>query len=170
MLTAMNREEGDIASFFVEDLGLALAPKMCLDQSQTFEEVKYWWEFTVGRKKNDRPITDLRTGQILIGVCCRNKKKYPFFSWPAPSRCSKACVYQVSLKNSKSWMRRTNIKSNLTPKIDYILKPSNYDAKPWFLHLTARKSKSPRRFLRIRPWNFAYVCNCLLYTSPSPRD
>ena len=51
MLTAMNREEGDIASFFVEDLGLALAPKMCLDQSHTFEEVKKRYAFTVGKKK-----------------------------------------------------------------------------------------------------------------------
>ena len=32
-------EEGDIASFFVENLGLALAPKMCPDQSQAFKEV-----------------------------------------------------------------------------------------------------------------------------------
>ena len=32
-------EEGDIASFFVEGLGLALAPKTCPDQSQAFEEV-----------------------------------------------------------------------------------------------------------------------------------
>ena len=30
---------GDIASVFVQGLGLALAPKMCPDQSQTFKEV-----------------------------------------------------------------------------------------------------------------------------------
>ena len=32
-------KEGDTASFFVKDLGLALAPKMCPDQSQAFKEV-----------------------------------------------------------------------------------------------------------------------------------
>ena len=30
-------EEGDIGRFFVKDLGLALAPKMCPDQSQAFK-------------------------------------------------------------------------------------------------------------------------------------
>ena len=34
----------------------------------------------------------------------------------------------------------------LTPKIEYTLKPSNYDAKPWLLPFTAQKSKFPRRF------------------------
>ena len=32
-------KEGDIASFFVKDLGLALAPKMCPDLSKAFKEV-----------------------------------------------------------------------------------------------------------------------------------
>ena len=39
------------ASFFVKDLGLALAPKMCPDQSQAFKEVNNSQAFTVGRKK-----------------------------------------------------------------------------------------------------------------------
>ena len=43
-------KEGDIASFFVKDLGLALAPKMCPDQSQAFKEVNNREAFT-GRKK-----------------------------------------------------------------------------------------------------------------------
>ena len=44
-------EEGDIASFFVKDLliGLALAPKMCPDQSQAFKAVNSSQAFTVGR-------------------------------------------------------------------------------------------------------------------------
>ena len=41
----------DMAIFFVEDLGLALAPKMCPDQSQAFKEVNDSEAFTVGRKK-----------------------------------------------------------------------------------------------------------------------
>ena len=42
MLTGMNSStvvEGDIANFFVKGLELALAPKMCPGQSQTFKEV-----------------------------------------------------------------------------------------------------------------------------------
>ena len=44
-------EGGDIASFFVEDLGLALAPKMCPDQPQAFKEVNSSKAFSVGSKK-----------------------------------------------------------------------------------------------------------------------
>ena len=46
-------DDGDIAIFFVKDLGLALAPKMCPDQSQAFKEVNNSQAFTVGRKTND---------------------------------------------------------------------------------------------------------------------
>ena len=55
-------KEGDIASFFlVQDLGLALAPKMCPDQSQTFKEVNNSQAFTAWRKKTtlfflDQPL------------------------------------------------------------------------------------------------------------------
>ena len=42
--------EGDIASFFVDDLGLALAPKMCPDQSQAFKLVNNSKASAVGRK------------------------------------------------------------------------------------------------------------------------
>ena len=69
-----------------------------------------------------------------------------FFSGLVVSRCSKACLYKVSRKKSKNWLRRTNFKPNLTPKIEYIRKPGNYNAKPWFSHLTAQNSKCPRRF------------------------
>ena len=107
---------------------------------------------------------DLQRGQVLIGNYCRNKK-WPLFSGPAASRCSKACLYKVSLKKSRNvWLHRTNIKSNLTPKIEYIyiLKPSNYNAKPWFLHLTAQKSKCPRRFWELDPeiLHMCLICPC----------
>ena len=39
------------ASFSVKDLGLALAPKMCPDQSQAFKEVNNSHAFIAGRKK-----------------------------------------------------------------------------------------------------------------------
>ena len=41
----------DMAIFFVEDLGLALAPKMCPDQSQALKEVNNSQAFTTGREK-----------------------------------------------------------------------------------------------------------------------
>ena len=37
---------------------------------------------------------------------------------------------KLRAKYSKDRLRRTNIKSNLTPIIEYTLKPSNDDAKP----------------------------------------
>ena len=40
-------DEGNIASFLVENLGLALAPKMCPDQSQAFKEINNSQAFTV---------------------------------------------------------------------------------------------------------------------------
>ena len=43
--------EGDVASFFVKDLGMALAPKMCPDQSQASKEVNNSQALTVGREK-----------------------------------------------------------------------------------------------------------------------
>ena len=47
-------EEGYIASFFVKDLGLALAPKMCPDQSQAKEVSNS--EAFYRRKKNKLPF------------------------------------------------------------------------------------------------------------------
>ena len=44
-------DEDDTASFFVKELGPALAPKMFPDQSQAFKEVNHSQAFTAGRKK-----------------------------------------------------------------------------------------------------------------------
>ena len=119
--------EGDIASFFVKDLGWALASKMSRP-SQALKEVNTSQAFTVGRKKTNH-----------------------FCSDQAASRFSEACWYKVLRKYSKNWLRETNIKSYLTPKIDSTLKSSNYDAKPWFLHFIAQKSVCPHRFWEIDP-------------------
>ena len=84
------------------------------------------------------------------------------FSWPATSGCSKACLYTVSHKKSNNWLRRTNIQSNLTPEIEHTLKPSNYDAKPWCLRLTAQKSKYLHRFWELDPeiLHTFLICPC----------
>ena len=79
MLAAMKSGRGWLPFFLLKDLGLALAPKMCPDQSQTFEEVNNRWTFTVGRKKMTH-----------------------FFSEPAASRCSKTYLYEFSRKSSKN--------------------------------------------------------------------
>ena len=86
---------------------------------------------------NHRPSKE----SIIDGHLLEEEKKWFFFAGPASSRCSKACLYKVSRKNSKNWLRRTTTTSNLMPKIIYTLKPSNYDAQPWFLHLTALKAR-----------------------------
>ena len=78
-------DEDDIASFFVKDLGPALAPKMCPDQSRAFKEVNNSQAFTVGRKKKVPFFFDDL-----------------FFSGRASSRYSKACLYKVSREYSKN--------------------------------------------------------------------
>ena len=50
MLTAMNSGTGQYSHFFGKDVGLALAPKLCLDQSRAFKGVNSRQVFTVGRK------------------------------------------------------------------------------------------------------------------------
>ena len=50
MLTAMSSGRWH-SQFFLKDLGPALAPKMCPDQSQALKEVNKSKAFTVGRKK-----------------------------------------------------------------------------------------------------------------------
>ena len=55
-----------------------------------------------------------------------------------------------------------NIKSNLTTKIEYTLKSSNYDAKPWFFHFTAQNSNVHAVFERQEPeiLQTCWVCPC----------
>ena len=97
-----------------------------------------------------RPITDLQTGQISIGIYCRKKNDDPFFFWASRFQVLQGMFVQSFARKIEE-LRRTNIKSNLTPKLEYVLKPSNYRANPWFLHLTAQKSKCPRRFWELDP-------------------
>ena len=140
MLTAMISGRGWHSQFFCLGpiIGLALAPKMCPDQSQAFKEFNTSKAFAVGRKKLPR-----------------------FVSGRAASRCSKACLYEVSRNYSKNWLRRTNIKPNLTSTIDYTLKPSNYDAMmpSRDLRTLPHKVQMSTPFLRNRSWNFAHVFN-----------
>ena len=102
MLTAMNSARGWQPVFFVKKdllIGLALAPNMCPDQSQAFEEVNNSQAFSVGRK-HFFPIF--------------------FFSERAASRFSKACLLNepfpgmfeqsfAQIFEEQNWLRRTNI-------------------------------------------------------------
>ena len=140
ILTPMNSRRGWHSQNIVKGPRTCARAKMSHDQSQAFKEVNNSQAFTIGRKK------------------------WPVFDGRA-SRCSKACLRKVSRKYSKNWLcrtSRTNIKSNLTPEVEYTLKPSNYDPMPWFLHFTAQNSKCPRRFWELRPWHFAHVFNVSL--------
>ena len=61
--------EGDIAIFFVKDLGLALAPKMCPNQSQTFKRSNIDRHLTaVGRKKMSHFFFLTSRFQVLQGM------------------------------------------------------------------------------------------------------
>ena len=88
---------------------MALAPKMCPDKSQAFKEVSSSQAVTVGSKKSE-PI-------------------FFFLDEPFPGAPRHVCT------KFRANIRRTdcvgqNNESNLTPKIESTLKPSNYDAKP----------------------------------------
>ena len=87
------------------------------------------------------------------------------FSGQAASRCSKAYLYKVWHETSKNRPRGTNIKLILTPKIGCILKPSNYNAKPWFLHITAQTPQCLRRFWELDPKRLhaCLVCPCRVF-------
>ena len=52
MLTVKESERGERSHFLVKDLGLALARKMCPDQSQAFKGVNHGQANTVGEKEN----------------------------------------------------------------------------------------------------------------------
>ena len=83
----------------------------------------------------------------------------PFFSGPAASRCSNACLYKGSRKKSKNWLRRTNIKSNLTLKIEYFTKTKELRCQAVIFALHHTKVQMSTPFLRVRPWNYAHVFN-----------
>ena len=63
MLTATNSGSGGHSQFFVKDLGLALAPKMC--PSQAFEKVNSSQAYTSGRKKKDLLLSGRSNFQVL---------------------------------------------------------------------------------------------------------
>ena len=80
-------EEGDIASFFVKDLGLALAPKMCPDQSQAFKEVNNSNAFTVGQAFKDVDNSHAFT----VG---RNKWTHVFLDQPLAGAPRHVCTFE----------------------------------------------------------------------------
>ena len=59
-------EEDDISSFFVEELGLVVVPKLCRDQSQAFKDVNNSQAFT-GRRK-ERLFFWTSRFQVLQGM------------------------------------------------------------------------------------------------------
>ena len=64
-----------------------------------------------------------------MGIYCGKKKSNPFVFLDQPLPGAPRHVVQSFVQISKNRLRRTNIKSNLTPKIEYTLKPSTYNAK-----------------------------------------
>ena len=64
-------KEGVIACFFVKDLGLALAPKVCPGQSQALKKVNNSQAFTVGRKTSDPFFLDEPLPGASRHVCAK---------------------------------------------------------------------------------------------------
>ena len=97
-------EEGDMASFFVQDLELALVAKTCPHRSQALKR------------------------SIMVSIAVG--KQFFFLSFLERADCSycKARLQNVSRNKiwySKIWLRRTSFKSCLSPKAGPILKLSN---------------------------------------------
>ena len=92
-------EEGNVATFLVQYTGLALAAKTCPHRLQRFKKTKNGQAFSWEES-------------IYISL----------FVYAAGSRYPKARLENVSRK-SKIRLRRANIKSCLSPKVDPILKP-----------------------------------------------
>ena len=86
---------------------MALAPKMCPDQSQAFKEVSSSQAFTSKKSEPNFFFPDEPFPGAPRHVCTKFRANIR----------KTDCVGQI-------------IKSNLTPEIKYTLKPSNYDAKP----------------------------------------
>ena len=88
-------EEGDIASFFAKDLGLALAPKTCPDQSQAFKDVKNSQAFTVGIKKNEafRPMTvETRCRKVFFPNSSKKEPDEKYARTAAMGQTGKKCL------------------------------------------------------------------------------
>ena len=107
-------DEDDIANFFVKDLGPALAPKMCPEQSQAFKEVNNSQPFTVGFF-DDPFLLDKPLPGISRHACTKFRANIRRTDCVAPIVCK-----------------------ILSPEIEYTLKPSN-DAKPWFCTLPHKR-------------------------------
>ena len=72
MLTVKESERGERSHFLVKDLGLALARKMCPDQSQAFKGVNHSQANTVGEKKMACLLFLPRRFQVLQGMLVEN--------------------------------------------------------------------------------------------------
>ena len=67
-----------VSIFFAEDLGLALAPKMCPDQSQAFKDVGNSQAFTVSRCSLARHVFKTFIANIRRTDCVRQKHEVIF--------------------------------------------------------------------------------------------
>ena len=64
--------------FFAKDLGLALAPKMCPDQSQAFKDVNNSQAFTLSRCSLARHVCKTFSADIRRTDCVRQKHEVIF--------------------------------------------------------------------------------------------
>ena len=85
-----------------------------------------------------KPILCKGGVRATSGVYPSKEKQSVFLHEPLPGAPRHVCT-KFGAKRSRNWLRRTNIKSYLSPKIESTLKPSNSDAKPWFCALPLKR-------------------------------
>ena len=124
-----------VTSCSAETPGRVVAAKMCPDQPRAF-------------KKVNSPAFPQEETFV-----------FPFFSERAGVHDSKPCPLQDSRKRSKIWLRRANIKSHLTPKVNPILKLCSYQvqgnyATTQVTHVFRTKAQMFTEFLGNSSWFF----------------
>ena len=134
----MNSGRGWHSHLFVHDLGLAL----------------YSGETCPHRPK---ALKTVNNGQVFPS----EQTTVFFFFWWSRFQVPRGTPKNGSRKSSKNWLRRANIKSFSSPKIDPRLKllvskiQGNYATYTHFPHESPKRS---RRFLEIKP-DFLHTCS-----------
>lgn len=131
----------------------------CNDQRKRVTYVRVALRFGWGPRAGasgetmSRPTTSLHKGQQLDRRSRRESDIYIYIFMITGiyerTGHSKTFVRTISRKHSKNWVRRTNIKSSLTPNVYPILLLGNSEGMLFCYTSTAQKSKCPRRVLGI---------------------
>ena len=134
---------GDMATFFLQDLGLVLVTKTCPRRPQAIKRAKTVRRF---RRKTFFPIfVWTRRLQVLQGMSARKS-------------------FHANIR--KSDLTMVNLEWNVTQKLDPTLEPSTYKQLPKIRMFSPENSICPRRFIRNGP-ELLYTCStCISIPRP----